>query len=791
MKLIDFKLIIRNLIKNKTYTLINIIGLTIGLTSCLYMIILLRHETSFDKFHPDADRTYRITSTYTSKEKSMPQGYCDALALPAILEAIPGIESGCRVSPAKQVKFIYNSRVIKSDKLRYVDPDFFSFFGFNLITGNPESLLEAPRQVVITKSLAREIFGSENPIGQNLKTSENQIWTITGICEDAPANSHLSYDILTSIKTAETNPDLYLTWGGGMQFLSYLKLNPSTRAASIDLLFPDFLYPVINKKLEPAGWELKFKLQALTDIHLGTKLEYDEASNRTISYLLVISSIAILILILAIINYINLASAMTRLRFKEMGIRKILGASRVQIISQMLTESILLTLFAGLLVPIVFHLAFPALNRLTGSELSPYGEPWLYILSILGISLLVGLLSGVIPAFLIAGRNTAQGLQERIKGRSHNSTRNLLVTVQFTIAIFLIICLVLIQKQSNFVLQQDLGFDKESIISLSNESGFTFDEANRLKEELLKIPEVQIASLSSEIPGAGFTSNGYTLEDKDNSELINIVYADGDFLDCYGIKLTNGRNFRNNQDAEKNYFLVNQALVDHAAWSDPIGKTINRNFKREVIGVFSDFHFASLHQNIQPLILSIQPEADGWHYYQLNIRHTSKNQQILLARIQKIWDDNMPETLFDPIFVDEMIKNNYGSLRSQTDLITLFSIVAILIACIGLMGMSAFVALTRKNEIGIRKVNGALVSEIVFKLNFDMLKWVAVSLILAIPLSIFALNKWLMSFAYKTNLSWWIFPLAAVLAIGVALITISWQSVRAARLDPVKSLYCE
>ncbi len=791
MNLLDLKLILRNLFKNKSYTLINIFGLTIGLTACLYMIVLLRHETSFDKFHPDADRTYRVTSTYTSKEKTMPQGYSDALAIPSILEEIPGIEDGCRVSPSNSVKLIHEDRVFKTEKVRYVDPNFFSFFGFSLLTGNPENLLEAPGQIVLTERLAKEIFGVQNPMGKSIKTSEGVDWVVSGICEDAPGNSNISYDMLVSYQTAVADPNIYLTWGGGMQFLSFLKLDPSTQPESIDNLFPAFLYPIINKKLEGAGWELKLKLQSITDIHLGFSLEYDEASKRTISYLLVIISISILILILAVINYINLASAMSRLRFKEMGIRKILGASRSSIRTQMLLESIILTLIAGALAPLVLHLVYPVLNTLTGSELSLYREPLLYILSILGISLLAGFLSGTIPAFLIAGQNTAQGLQERIKGRSRNGMRNALVTIQFTIAIFLIVCFILIQKQSNFVLQQDLGFDKESIISLPNEKGYTFEEARRLKEELQKIPEIQIASLSSQIPGTGFTSNGYVLEGKENPELINVIYADGDFLDCYGIKLTAGRNFRNDQDAEKNYFLVNQALVTHAGWEEPLGKTINRNFKREVVGVFSDFHFASLHQDILPLILAVQPEADGWNYYQLNIRHTSNNNQDLLSKIREIWEIQMPEYLFDPIFVDEIIEENYGSLQSQTDLITLFSMIAIVIACIGLLGMSAFVALTRRKEIGIRKVNGALVSDIVYKLNFDMLKWVFISLIVAIPLSIPAMNKWLMSFAYKTEISWWIFPLAASLAIGIAVLTISWQSIRAARMDPIKSLRYE
>ncbi len=791
MELSDLKLALRNLVKNKAFTLINITGLTVGLTACLYMAVLLRHETSFDKFHPDSDRTYRVLSAYTSPDKNMQQGYCDALAGPEILEAIPGIETGCRVSPAKPVKLIKDEGVYMIDAVRYADPDFFSFFGFELLTGNPENILEAPKQIVITKRLALEIFGDENPVGQSLRTSEDADWEIIAVCKDARKDSHINFDIIASIKTAEADPNLYLTWGGGMQFLTYLKLDPAVSPESIDLLFPDFLYPRINKKLEGAGWKLDYKLQAISDIHLGETLDYDESSNRTVSYLMVISSIALLILFLAIINYINLASALARLRFKEIGIRKILGASRSRIRNQMLSESMVLTLLAGILAPILLHFVYPKLNKLTGSEFSPYAEPFLYVMVIIGIVLVSGFLSGTAPAILLAGRNAAQGLQERIKGRMRNTTRNILVSLQFTVAIFLIICFIVIQKQSSFVLQQDLGFEKESIISIPNDKGYTFDEAKRLKQEMKKLPEIQSVSLSSEIPGRAFTANGYLIEGKDDPELVNVVYADNEFLDCFGIELLSGRNFRKKLDAEKTNFLVNKALVDHAGWEQPLGKTIHRNFQREVIGVFSDFHFASLHEPIAPLILSVQPQSDGWHYYQLNIRHGSADTQDLLIKIRSIWENQMPDALFDPIFVDEFIQENYGSLENQTKLITLFSIVAIVIACIGLLGMSAFVAFTRRKEIGIRKVNGALVSDIVLKLNFDMLKWVLIAMILAIPLSFPAINKWLMSFAYKTDISWWIFPLAASLAIGIALLTISWQSFRVARMDPVRTLRYE
>ncbi len=788
MNLLDLKLAIRNLLKNKAFTSINVVGLTLGLTACLYIAMLLKHETSFDNFHPDAERTYRVLSSYTSPDQTESQGYCDALAGPDLLDAIPGLEDGCRVSPAAQVKLINEDIVYSSEELRYVDPNFFSFFGFELIAGNPEFILEAPYHIVITENFAKEIFGDENPVGKFLKTSEDVEWEIRGICKAAPKNSHINFDIIASIKTAEVDPNLYFNWGGGMQFLTYVKLGPSVSPESIDRLFPDFLYSKINKKLEEFGWEMKFKLQNLSDIHLGQSMDYDEASNRTVGYLVVISSIALLVLILAVINYINLSSAMARLRFKEIGIRKILGASRSGIRNQMLSESIILTLIASLFGVIVLHFTYPILNSFTGSEFTPYTEPFDYIIAVFLIAIITGTLAGTVPALMMAGRNAAQSLQERITGRSKSLMRSVLVTVQFTVAIFLILCFILIQKQSDFVLKQDLGFEKESIISLSNDRGFTFAEANRLKQEMKKLPEITSVSLSSQIPGRALTANGYVLEGKDRPEVINVIYADNEFLDCFGIDLLHGRNFRLQLENEKTNFLVNEALVKYAGWDEPLGKTIHRNFQREVVGVFSDFNFSSLHEEIKPLILSVRPQDDGWLYYQLNIRHESKDIGEVMTKIRSIWNEQMSGILYDPIFIDEYVKENYGVLENQTNLISLFSIVAILVACIGLLGMSAFVAFTRRKEIGIRKVNGALASDIVLKLNYDMVKWVFISMLLAIPLSIPAMNKWLMNFAYKTDISWWIFPLASLLALSIALLTISWQSYRAASLDPVRTL---
>ena len=307
----------------------------------------------------------------------------------------------------------------------------------------------------------------------------------------------------------------------------------------------------------------------------------------------------------------------------------------------------------------------------------------------------------------------------------------------------------------------------------------------------MKLPEIESVCISSQLPGQEPTANGYIIEGKNDPEIINVIYVDNEFMDCFGIEMLDGRNFRPDIESDAKYFLVNEALVEHAGWDDPIGKIIRRNFDREVIGVYKDFHFKSLHEPISPLILSVQPRVDGWYFYQLNIRYNTGDTKNLLGKIRSVWENQMPGVIFDPVFIDDYVKENYVSLENQSTLISLFSGIAILIACIGLFGMSAFVAFTRRKEIGIRKVNGALVSDIVWKLNTDMVKWIFLSFLIAIPLSFPAINKWLMNFAFKTSISWWIFPLAAGLALGIALLTVSWQSYRAARLDPVRTLRYE
>jgi putative ABC transport system permease protein len=347
------------------------------------------------------------------------------------------------------------------------------------------------------------------------------------------------------------------------------------------------------------------------------------------------------------------------------------------------------------------------------------------------------------------------------------------------------------QKQNSFIGKMDLGFDRHSIGSLGVSKGFELKDAGRVIDELKKIPEISDVTVTSEMPGAGVTSNGYKLEGKENIELINTIYTDENFLKCYGIRLKKGRDFRGTNASDASGFLVNQALVDFAGWTDPIGKRITRNQPFEVIGVIEDFHFSSLYESVAPLIISVNPKNDSWNYNYVNVRFNTTDLPGLLNKVKAVWESTMPDQLFEFQFLDEYLTASYKSLGQNQKMISLFSFLAILIAAIGLFGLSAFITVSRRKEIGVRKVNGATTAQIMVLLNYRMVRWVLIGFVIACPVASYIMNRWLQSFAYKTAVSWWIFVISGVLVVLVAVLTVSWESFKAARRNPVETLRYE
>ncbi len=788
---LQLKLAFRYLYRNRSFTLINLTGLSLGLAAFIYVLILVSHETRFDNFYPDGKQIYRVTSTLVNGDKQMTSGYCNAPAGPALASEIPGIGSFCRVSGENQQKFLIGSDPVTTTRFRYADKNFFNFFGFKLIQGSPDQVLNQPGSIVLTHAETIRIFASKNPIGQIVKTPEGMEFVVTGVAENPPANTHLVFDAVASYQTLENHPGIYLEWDGGMTFLTYLRLKSAINAGNLSGKFPAFLEEKINKRYRSAGWEMSLALQPIRDIHLNSHLDYDCPTNRSKTNLLIISTIAFLILILAIINYVNLATAIAFTRVRETGMRIIMGAAGSQIRGQLLAESLVLSLLAGAISVILLAGFYPTLNQFTRSDFTFRDDPAIVSITILLATLLTGFIAGIGPAWLLSRQKAMAGIQNTIMGKRRQFFRNGLVSFQFFAAVVLIGTLILMQKQNRFIGSMDLGFDRKSIGSLNVSKGFDLKDAGMISGELKKIPEIAEVSISSEMPGAGVTSNGYALEGKENIELIKTIYTDENFLGCYGIKLKNGRDFRGTTASDASGFLVNQALIDFAGWSDPIGKKITRNQSFEVIGVVEDFHFSSLYEPVAPLIISVNPANDSWKYYFVNIRYNTNDIAGLLNKIKGVWEITMPGQLFEFQFLDDYLAASYQSLGQNQKMITLFSLLAILIAVIGLFGLSAFITVSRRKEIGVRKVNGATSAQIIVLLNYRMVRWVLIGFVIACPFASYIMNRWLQSFAYKTAVSWWIFVIAGVLVVLVAVLTVSWESFKAARRNPVETLRYE
>lgn len=791
MFILTLKLAIRNILRNRLFSVINILGLSLGLAAILYVSVLVNFETGFDKFHPEGERIYRVNTFYTMGEQKESSGFCWAYVVSDMMGELSGVEDFCRVSREMEYKVLSGDQHMKLDGVRYADQSFFDFFNFKLLRGSKTTLFADPGSIALTETEAKRLFGDEDPIGKSFVTSNKQVLTVNGILEDPSPQTHLKFKSLVSFKTAENDPEIYMGWDGGATYLSYIKLGPHVSPESIDAQIPDYLFERINKKYEPHGWKVELQLQKLQSIHLGTVVNHDVDSNRNPRHLWLFCTIALVILLLAIINYINLTSALLSKRVHEVGVRKVMGASRSRIMAQFLAESVAVTGLAMILAIIWLKSFYIGFNRLLNADFI-LGDFNLFLVGVsVCLVLVIGLAAGVLPALFLSKQKTITALRKLLPGGSKQFSRNGLIVFQFGIAIILVSTFLLISKQTRYMLSKDLGFRSENIVGLISDKGLSLTEAQLAKEEFLKIPEVKEVCIASQMPGRGVTGNGYKLEGSEEVSILNIIYTDGDFLNCFEVPLVEGRDFRENLENEKNCFLVNEALVRFANWEEPVGKTINRRVDHEVIGVFKDFHFSSLQETILPLVISVNPQEDGWKYHSFNILYQTDDVPALIEKLNKIWIEQLPGVVFDYQFLDSLLDQNFVTLKSTRKMLSIFTILAFLIAGIGLFGLSAFMTQNRSKEIGIRKVNGARVIDILYLLTRNMVKWVLLAFVLACPAAWYIMSKWLESFPYKTEVGTWVFIVAGLGAIALAVITISLESFRIALKNPVETLRYE
>lgn len=804
------KVAIRNLFKDSFYSSINIFGLSIGITTCLLILLYINHELSYDKFHKDFDRIYRVAA----KAKMAGSETTMAVSSPPLAERLKydleDIEAITRVMPLHSI-IKYNDAIYREDNMLYADSTFFDVFNFKVIQGDPVTMLREPNSIVVTEHTAKKYFGYNNiqeghVIGQQLIIN-NESFRITGLLENVPDNSHFNFDFLVSMSsTREAFSPIWLN----MNMYTYLKLRGGVNPQSLDDKFMDIvmthIVPQVIQfmKMPPESFEDKesirsffhYKLQPITSIHLYSDLRAELGANSDISYIYIFSAIALFILIIACINFMNLSTARGSKRAIEVGVRKSLGSSSSRLIWQFMTESILFCLIAMLISLGLTEALKTPFSLLSGKaiQFNIFNEPGILI-TIIAFTVCIGLFAGSYPAFYLTRFKPVDVLKSSKHSRSSRSLfRNSLVVVQFAISIGLIVSTILVSKQMHFVNTKNLGFDKQNVVIIENTRSLG-NNFRTFKNELLKKSQIISACASQRIPSVPFNSPVCTPEGEDGVDIpVFTNEIDYDFLDTYNMKLVTGRNFSENFPSDSTAILVNESAVQRFGWSEdgknPVGRyiqMINPNLgtrsKLYVAGVVKDFHFESLKSDISANVMLLRTAGNF-----ISIRVKSGEIKPLLSEITSLWKEMAPEETFQYSFLDKRFEDLYQADQKLGEIFTLFTSIAIFIACLGLLGLAAYTTEQRTKEIGIRKTMGASVPSVITMLNMEFLKLVSVGIIIGSPIAWYFMNKWLGNFVYKTQIGVFPFILAGSIAVLIAVLTVGYQSFKAATANPVNSL---
>lgn len=778
-----FKIAYRNLLRNKTYAFINLFGLGISIAAVILIMLYIRFEFSFDDFHSSEDRLYRV-SVKTYKEGNL--RYDSPIFVPpigpAMVRDFPEVENYTRFSTDRTSYFYINEKPVRVNEIIYADSTFFDIFNFDLIAGTTENALKNPYSIVLTEKTAEKLFGSTNPIGKVVNINKSDDYLVTGIVQSPPANSTVQFNALISFETRYENPNNFMGWMGGNQYITYIRLKENTRPEILEAKFPQFMWEYVNKDLEKFNAKYEPYLQPVREIH------FVETGTTNIY---IFAAVGLLILLIASINFINLTTAHYTRRVKEVGVRKVLGADRKILITQFLTETLLLT-FAALLIGLVLALlAAPYYRELMQRDFFSLNlfDP-LQMSALIGLLFLVGILAGSYPAFYLSSIKAAASLRsDSGKKVRRFSLHNVLIVAQFTISVGLIIITLVISSQLTYIKNKELGYNKENILVLSLENESAQLQTELIKQRLKSIPGIIDISATSQVPSDGFTSNGYILGNSSTSVLINVVDVDDDFLDTYNIELLDGRNFSKEFSTDREAVLVNEALVKTFGWNEPLKRKVSRNGDHSVIGVVQNFNFASLHKEIAPLIITNKPWGDKFDYLSLKIN--TNDYSSLISEIETEWKSINPTWPFEYNFLDEKIERVYKSEQNFMELFFYFSFLAIIIASLGLFSLSSLSAEQRTKEIGIRKVLGASVAGIANLLTKKYLLLVAAANLIAWPAAFYLCSKWLENFAYRIDLTPVPFLIAALIAFLITIFSVGYRALKAASMNPVRSIKYE
>jgi putative ABC transport system permease protein len=794
-----FKIAWRNLLRNKSFTAINIAGLSTGLTCCLLMILYMQHHLSFDNFHDKGHRIVRVIMEYGFSDGKTSKGnYTSARVFPAFQQNFPEVADGVRLSPSKAL-VKYGDNVFNEKYFLYADSTFFNVFSFKILNGNPKTVLNAPQTVVLTQSTAKKYFGEEDPIGKSLLLGSTQIpFQVTGVVEDCPINSQLKFDFIAPFSTL--GPLRTNTYSNA-NYTTYLLLNSEQNIATLQSKIPDFM----KKELQSdSHWGknsyVNFELEPLKKVHIYSKFDAI-VPNINIKYIYIIGAVALMVLIIACFTYINLSTARSIERAREVGVRKVSGAHQHQIFWQFISESFVITSLSMALSIGLIAFVLPAFNTFADTKLvfSSIGQPSI-VIAALGLLLTIALLAGSYPALVLSHFQPIKVLKGSFKtATSGIALRQSLTVFQFAVSVFLIIATIVINSQLKLIQNKKLGYDRNHVILMKLDQKL-IDKIELIKTELKTNPDILAVSKANESPV--FINGGYSMrraewaEEQDINVKANPI--DDEYVKVNSLNIIAGQdiskqdvNEASQKIAEKNYyrFLLNETAVKAIGLKveEAIGQKLDFNGRiGEIKGVVQDFHFASLHSPIEPLVL-----FPGDWSNNLLVKTKGENIAQTITFISKKWKELAPYRPFEYRFIDDDYQKMYDAEMRIGQVFNIFSAIAVLLACLGLFGLSAYSIKQRVKEIGIRKVLGASVTHITTLLSIDFLKLVLIAILIASPIAWWAAGLWLKDFVYHINIGWWIFGLAGIMASSIALLTVSFQAIKAAVANPVKSLRTE
>ena len=787
------KIAFRNIFRDKGYSLINVLGLTIGITSSIFLFLYIMDELSFDKYHVNGNNIYRVITNIKEVDDEFTWVVAQIPFAQTVRDKYPEVEKSVRFIGMGRVLYKKGDLKFYEDEIFATDSAVFEVFSYKFIEGNPNTALHNPNSIVLTKDLAIKYFGRESALGESLEAG-SEIYKVTGVIENVPKNSHFTFEGLVSLNTLNEQRRTG-SWGnfGVFTYLYTPNLtDPTEFEAKLSEIYDEFCAPIFKEY----GINFTYKLQRITDIHLHSRYEGEANANGDIKYVYIFSAVAFFMLIIASINYMNLATARSARRSREVGIRKVVGSHRFQLISQFIIESLLLSLIAFLLSLILILVILPFFNDLLDKEITiSFLQDPIILSGLLGIILFVGVLGGSYPAFYLSSFKPALVLKSKMTSRGGNAfLRKGLVVLQFSISIIMLVCTWLVYDQLQFLREKDLGFDKEHVIRMSLSTDEMRQKYNVLRSKLLELPNIINVSTASTSPGYGVGKNLINVEDQ-NGEMvergIDMYGIDYDYLSTLGFHIVEGRDFSRDYPSDTTAaVIVTEAMAKRMGWDTALEKKFafmggdgEAPEPMHVVGVVKDYHHASLYDIIEPIMFVLRENNRVLH-----IKIDGSDVKDALTKVESVWNSIHADQPFEYTFLDEEFHEQYQNDEQRGEIFTIFAGLTMAIACLGLLGLASYTAEQRTKEISIRKVVGANIQSLVYLISREFILLVIVSIVIGLPIAYFFMVNWLQTFAFAMDINWISFALVSVIAIIITFSTVSFHTIRAALSNPVDAL---